>query len=86
LHDRFATLEAALRTSDLTALASALHAIKGSCRQMGAEPLANLAAHVEADLRAGKGVPTADLVARLQAESQAARSAVEQWLSAHSAV
>jgi PAS domain S-box-containing protein len=85
LHDRFATLEAALRTSDLTALASALHGIKGSCRQMGAEPLASLAAQVEADLRAGKGVPTAKLVALLQAESQAARSAVEQWLSAHSA-
>jgi PAS domain S-box-containing protein len=86
LHDRFATLEAAAATSDLTALASALHGIKGSCRQMGAEPLANLAAQVEADLRAGKGVPTADLVARLQAESRAARAAVERWLSAHAAV
>ena len=85
LHDRFGALEAALATSDLTALASALHGIKGSCRQMGAEPLANLAAQAETDLRGGKGVPTADLVARLDAESQAARLAVERWLTAHPA-
>jgi signal transduction histidine kinase/CheY-like chemotaxis protein len=82
LHDRFATLRAALATADVAALASAVHAIKGSCRQMGAEPLAHLAAEVEADLRAGQGLPKADLVARMDAELHAARAAVEQWLSA----
>jgi hypothetical protein len=49
---------------------------------MGAEPLAHLAAEVEADLRAGQGLPKADLVARMDAELHAARAAVEQWLSA----
>jgi hypothetical protein len=37
---------------------------------------------VEADLRAGQGLPKADLVARMDAELHAARAAVEQWLSA----
>ena len=81
LRDRLGALRAALATSDLTALSSALHGIKGSCRQMGAEPLANLAAQAETDLREGKGPPTADLAAHMQAESEAARTAVERWLA-----
>jgi PAS domain S-box-containing protein len=85
LRERFETLRAALVTADVTALSSAVHGIKGSCRQMGAEPLASLAAKVEADLRGGNGLPTADLLARMEAELQAARTAVEHWLSAHAA-
>jgi CheY-like chemotaxis protein len=85
VRERFETLRAALATADVAALSSAVHGIKGSCRQMGAEPLASLAAKVEADLHGGNGLPTADLLARMETEFQATRDAVERWLSAHSA-
>jgi PAS domain S-box-containing protein len=81
LENRIEAFQTALTASDLTALAAAAHAIKGSCHQMGAVPLARLAAKVEADLSGGNGLPTASLIARIEAEYQAARAAVERLLA-----
>jgi CheY-like chemotaxis protein len=81
LDERIEALKAAMATSDMAALANASHGIRGGCRQLGAEPLARLATQLESDLRDGKGLPTVELVARMEAEAQAVRSSIELALS-----
>ena len=81
LDDRVAALRAGYASLDLSALASAAHGIKGGCRQLGAEPLAQLAAELEVELRNGQGLSAAGmLVARMEVEAQSVRSAIEQTL------
>lgn len=85
LEQRMGAFQEALAASDFAALASAVHGIKGGCRQMGAEPLARLAAQVEADLHAGTRLPIGELAGRFQAEYQTVRAAVEEWMASRPA-
>jgi len=73
---RMAALRDALRASDLDALASAAHSLRGSCGTVGALRMAALANHLEY----GKPTPTQRraLVGQLETEWTAVRSALDE--------
>jgi len=82
INERMELLRAGAAAADLAALARAAHAIKGSCRQMGALPMGRIAAELETELRAGRPEAIEKRLPDMETEWMVVRASVSRVLRA----